>query len=298
MKPALLTVCATLLFYNVFAYPSLFGAQSTQWVSFYYTWTGGTTTDTVFVEKDTVLNGVVYKKLSFARSRSGVGLMREDTTTGKAWYKSLIYYSNPADTTEVLAFDFSLQKGDTFDTRNFNYGAAMPDFLKEVDSVYYKNGLKHIRFKSLPPGNGLILSDPLEMIEGIGCNYDIIWKEFHAYAGHYLLCSYKDGVQTPYYNNIFSGNCNPPTKVDNVPGKDAGIDVYPLPANNKLYIRNTTAAHIEQLMLTDMFGKTILQHQGNIPSQLDVSDIPAGNYTLRLKMQQSHQITRRITVVH
>src|SRR3546814_448815 len=86
------------------------GAGASEWVIIWgNTW--GFRNDTVYVEKDTLLNGYDYKKVRIKSNVARGGLLREDTNTGEVWFRDIALC---ADTIERLVFDFSLQEGDTF----------------------------------------------------------------------------------------------------------------------------------------------------------------------------------------
>ncbi len=264
-----------LLSANASAHRSMFGNQSTWWVSQFGTWFMTIYNDTMYVSGDTIVNSINYKKLTSQKYRSTYGLMREDTIAGKVWFKSTYYGGDSTDTAEVLSYDFSLQKGDTFNTWNINYGGPawyqLDDSFKIVDSVYYENGLKHIMFK--PFGMDEYTKEPLVMIEGIGCTYGVLWKRTVQAGPSYLLCAYKDGVQQPYTNVLYNGDCSPPKlSVKPVTGKPA-IEVYPNPATDILHIKGADNCSIR---ITNANGVEVLQTSS--VNEIDVSALPAGVY--------------------
>lgn len=269
------------------AYQSIFGQNSTVWILRCDTWIWTQQIDTVQVEKDTVVNGIFYKKIN-SRLYGGIGLLREDTSIGKVWYKSTQFIADSADTTEVLAFDFSLQKGDTFNTWNVDYGrhsrSDLADSVKVVDSVYVLNGLKYIRFVSFKPlGASSDIVEPITMIEGIGGNIGVLWKELNHFASHYLLCSYKDGVQTAYSNMLYGGNCNPKlSAINSVNTQASDITVYPIPARDVVYISSDDKRPIKKAIIVDGVGRCVKVFAGGIPDVVDVSVLSNGIYTMHL----------------
>src|SRR3546814_784425 len=128
--------------------------------------------DTARVEKDTTVNGITYKKImTGSPDLYPGGLFRENTSTGEVWYRDLVVYRSPDDTVERLAFQFSLQAGDTFDISNTLLDpGTYPDSFNVVDSVRTIDGLKYIYFK------GMYGNEPFTIIEGIGSNVGIIWN--------------------------------------------------------------------------------------------------------------------------
>ena len=72
-------------------YQSIFGQTSTKWNTSFGN-LGWYSYDTVYVEKDTVVDQTIYKKLMMASFGMGAfegALIREDTISGKGWYKRI-----------------------------------------------------------------------------------------------------------------------------------------------------------------------------------------------------------------
>lgn len=289
----LIIICCT----NAYGYRSVFGNNSTYWVfRWYQAW--GISVDTVFADGDTIACGLSYKKLRISSQipSNYVGLIREDTLTGKVWYKSMTYLSNyPADDTmEILAFDFSLQKGDTFDTWNVNYGLprTIDDSLKIVDSVYYKNGFKHIIFK--PIGDAGIFKEPLLFLEGVGSSFGILFKEFHtACFFNYLLCSYKDGIKTEYSNVLYNGDCTAYLNIEHNYMQEQSVTIYPVPAINELYVEDNM--HIVRVCITDMAGSNCIT-QLNPGKKIDISGLNSGYYLIKIDYSDNKSIYKRFSI--
>ena len=98
---------------------------------------------------DTIINNLTYKW--FGKGTTESGLIREDTISGKIWFKGVNPYLHLiTDTVEKLVCDFSLDVNDSF-----HYYYHQPyglnkffdgDIWLKVDSVFNFRGLKHIRF--------------------------------------------------------------------------------------------------------------------------------------------------------
>ncbi len=61
---------------------------------------------------------------------------------------------------------------------------------------------------------------------------------------------------------------------------DGGLQVYPNPSNGSFV--SVSGDQIQQAVLLDVVGQTIRTYAAN-SGQLDVSGLPAGNYTLRVQ---------------
>jgi alpha-tubulin suppressor-like RCC1 family protein len=59
------------------------------------------------------------------------------------------------------------------------------------------------------------------------------------------------------------------------------LGIYPNPAQNILYLQNPGSIPIDNLTVTDVTGKTILQQTGTI-AQIDISPLPQGLYFLKV----------------
>ncbi|MBS1689805.1 MAG: hypothetical protein JSS96_13840, partial [Bacteroidetes bacterium] len=159
--------------------------------------------DSFYIQKDTTVNGNGYKKIQDTYHGT-VGLLREDRLAGKVWFKGCRYDTDPTnDTTEFLMFDYSLNIGDTF---HIDYPGPWGHYATtnpiRVDSVYYdKAGRKCLRFNSI----NRVFNEQLTFIEGIGCNFGLIFYWYdHLEGNNYLLCAKKDDTTT--YLNKRSGN--------------------------------------------------------------------------------------------
>lgn len=258
-------------------YKSLFGQHSTMWV---FEWGNsfGPAQDTVYVEKDTIVNGKLYKKLACSSSYYVGGILREDTIQGLVWYKSLDFYSgipNPNDTIERLAFNFNLSIGDTFDISNVvsGYSGGYPDDWNIVNTIYFIDSTKYIQFQGLNQHG-----EYFTIIEGIGSNVSPIWKHYEgALLGHYLLCTYKDGIRTDFINQRFNGNCSIHTSISNL--QDKKIKIYPNPASYLLNI-STKDYEFKYIKIYNTLGQLV--YNQHFTNTLDISYLSPSLYYIQL----------------
>jgi hypothetical protein len=277
-------------------YKSIFGQTSTQWVFETHNLMGGAQ-DTVYVEKDTVAFGYSWKKVLvkvFKQQFKGA-LIREDTTIGKVWYKGLYYINSIDDTLEFLAFNFNLSVNDTFNIDNMysgKYGTSTID--NTVDSVYYINGNKHIRFNWVL-NSGFPFTEKFTIIESIGGIMGILHKQyFGGLQAQYLLCSYKDGVQTFYQNKRHNGNCNVygSNGINEIEKSDNLISIYPNPSNDILNIElKNNSYQIVNSQIINMLGCVIKDNLEK--SKLNISNLPNGMYYLKISLNNNVQINKK-----
>ncbi len=263
-------------------YQSLFGKDSTRqnivWLGIDFV-----QSDSIHVEKDTVVHGYTWKKLKNRTSNLFKGgLIREDTMSGKVWYKSL----GTGDTATVLAFDFSLVKGDTFDlsTHWINYPVAQ----MIVDTTFNLNGRKIIQFKATV---GMQFPEKIRFIEGTGSNLSLIYKDYHATLMMvYLLCSFKDGIQI-YSNSFFSGQCWLVFTSANEPAALL-TSVYPTIFTDKIIIDHPRNRKYTQVVLYHSSGRMVFSTPYNRIIQLPA--LPAGMYFLTLYSGNGSRITKKL----
>ena len=263
------------------SYESIFGKNSTLWI---IKWNnldfGGI--DSIVVQKDTLIDNIPWKKIINKQpySWSG-GLLREDTLSGKVWYKPLEFLPD----TEYLAFDYSLIKGDTFNlSSNYN-----PKLMGVVDSFYLENSTNHIRFNSsVHPSE----TEQITWIEGVSGNQGPFYKESHLFLWPYLLCAYKDGVQT-YSNLRHNGNCNPIISGTTSANEAPEFQVFPNPFQSHLFIDCPSLDHFESF---DIFNqKGILVDSGRFQTLIEIQNSNPGIYILRL-VTENGKVASRVVI--
>jgi hypothetical protein len=282
-----LSLLTTVLFAQ--PYQSIFGKQSTFWV---FQWQqSNAVLDTAFIAGDTLMKGHVYKKVLLASEAHGArvfggGLLREDTSAGKVWYRGLYVLYGPGDTTERLAFDFSLQPGDTFDISGATFGASwgIPHDFKLVDSVRTIDGRRYIFFRgSWNWDYGNMPPEPFTFIEGIGSNVGVLSKLWPTSLLHpYLLCAYKEGIQTSYRNRSFSGACNPTLLSAGHARTAADVQLAPNPARDFVRISGASKNDVCSVEIFSSDGRRVLRVAPPANGQIPVSDLPEGIYFFRL----------------
>lgn len=260
-------------------YKSIFGSASTMWIIKWYNLDFGGI-DTIVVEKDTVAYGFNWKKITTTHP-SGfrlVALLREDTLIGKVWYHPF----DTGDDSTYLAFDFSLLTKDSFDLSS-NYDPFLIDV--KVDSAYNTATGKKIVFDALIEN-----TENITFIEGVGGNQGPTYKQSNGLLNPYLLCAYKDGIQT-YSNISYNGNCDTPTGIDEA-DVVSEIVVYPNPFNDVLYIKNLLDNIVKKVDVFDAIGRTI--YSDHSQSEINFHDLPNGPYYVRLITNKGRILTKAV----
>jgi hypothetical protein len=286
-------------------YKSIFGSQSTSWET---AWDNinGTTRSTIYVQKDTVVNGLAYKKLVSNSLPYKPGLIREDTISGKVWYRQILPddpapFTDPIDTLEMLALNFGLSVGDTFDINGAGYwmSSPVPDSFNVVKRIYFQYGLKYIEFK----GPAV---EPFTMIEGIGSNFGVVWKKQKTFMrAQYLLCSYKNGVKTPYTNIQYNGFCN--VNGTNGLSENMGQQIelgqsYPNPTTEAAIIPYNlpVSSKNAQLIIRDITGREVGNYalkKNSSSLEINLSNLHNGLYTYSLIADGKPVATKKLAVM-
>ena len=279
----------TVIFLTIFStfsqaqYQSLFGLEHTSWdmaVGAPGIFQLFPSLDSCYVGIDTIINGKVYREILWKHFYHGVndharGFLREDTLTGRAWYMSV--YSGE----EQLLMDLSLEVGDTFSIR-FNESIWTP----AVDSVYYYNDKKYIRF------NGQDSADPFTFIEGVGTTYGLTYRDPAFELGlmsYYTLCQTKDGDTLSYVNNspYFLGRCDvSAVGVDERQKPAYNLHIFPNPANEKIVIEGVNDLVLDKneglvLTVSDVTGRLVHHEKvAFFPCELEIAEWPKGLYII------------------
>jgi len=311
MKKVFLIICLLcfLSLGSMAQYQSLFGNLQTSWNvlnengSIY-------TTDSLVIGSDTTINTNTYKKVLFYHLRhdenllpvlEGTAFIREETATGRAW----ILYDNSV--AEQLVMNLSLNVSELFMVGNINY---------PVDSVYVKDGRKHVRVQY---GYPILLDYPvsagaLTFIEGIGTTYGFTYDYenggsggFPANHGYpFLLCSWKDNahIYTHENQNPFFGDCYKEDTIvgirNNNDSETEGITVFPNPAENNIVIESGDKG-IEKITLFNYLGKKVeeVDCASHLKKNvLDVSKFPEGIYIIRIKSKDNQQLKEKLIIRH
>ncbi len=279
-------------------YQSIFanGDGETKWIFAWHN-LSISVNDTAFVEKDTTVHGIEYKKIvTIGQEYGGTGgwLMREDLDSGKVWFRS-VKLRDPQldDTTEQLAFRYDLNVGDTFDISNSELSkGSYPDSFNVVDSVRYVGGLKYIYFKGQYAPNKY--NEPFTIIEGIGSNMGILWKHMSPtiMRFQYLLCSYKNGQRTSYVNKYYNGACWMFSDIEPTDKQLPVIILYPQPANKIVRIDNKTGNKITRIQLISPTGELVKDVTALDITSLEIEELPAGYYYLKLYADDGYLTTK------
>lgn len=277
---------------TVAGYKSIFGHESTVWNGATKLWDFFYNHE-LHASVDTAINGINYKKieyydasLAYLRRFSTLDFyIREDTTTGKVWYR---YTESALETpgvhsllsesqidTDFLLIDMSLGLGDSILLTHVSTGLSW----YYVSSVAYVDSTKHI---TLTKKKWDGMNTTIEFIEGIG---NIIYGVLVHQEFNTLVCCYKDG--NLIYQNTDTAN-HPNWEYDGctVYDRDGGgvvdvdntVTISPNPCTS---ILNIAGENIQSASIFDIKGNIILQDiPVNMP--IDLTGIPCGIYFVQI----------------
>lgn len=262
-------------------YASIFANNQTSWSTLHQQ-LSGYYTDSLSVSGDTLIYNVVYKKLDYyslflPNNPFFQGLesyLREDTASGKVWYM------NEYGLVEKLIIDLNLVLGDSFNISGFT-----SEFYVVVDSVYFFGNKKHIRFDYPLLHN---MNEKFEMIEGIGTNMGIAYKESDWFVPWpYLLCHHKDFINQ-YQNShpLYSGFCNNFTGISNLPTYEL-LFIHPNPTKDNIYFSTEYFKKDININLFNSLGKKVKEEKQRVgikgETSFSLQGLPPGLYLLTVE---------------
>jgi hypothetical protein len=311
MKKIILIICI-LCFCSIglmAQYQSIFGNLQTSW-NVLNEFESTYVTDSLIIGSDTTINLKTYKKVLFYHLRHNESLppvleemafIREETATGRAW----IIYNNAV--VEQLFMNLSLNVNELFFIGNFNY---------PVDSVYVKDGRKHVRVQY---GYPISLDYPvsagaLTFVEGIGTTFGFTYEYDNSGIGGFpvnhvypfLLCSWMNDMYNYTHENpvpFFDGCYKEDTIVGIRHNNDLekkGITIFPNPATNSIEIDSRDYV-IEKIALFNCLGRKV-EEVGCVSSSkkdmLNVSKLPDGIYIIRIRYAVNKEFKENLVIRH
>ena len=272
-------------------YESVFGANETSW-NILTEEMAGRFLDSLVACCDTTVNGYDYKLIqkyqyienwnTWQLEPADYGVLREDTTTGEAWYLSL------ADHVERKVSDMTLAVGDSFAVYNLNTSGF--DSVA-VDSVYYINGRKYIRLDIVPFYHYGDEEEKVKLIEGVGPNIGIYYGDVQfAIHAPYLLCAHKDGQQVYQNSNgEYGGYCsiNVLNSTYDLDQMKSAIKSYPNPFSESITLEYEGEKYIGATTITiyNVKGQRVMTEQWTSGASKTIATValPAGFYFMLLR---------------
>jgi len=318
MKRTILVIFILLFYFSNFAQPykPCLDGEIVRW-SFiaYHTSASQFQSADVVAFGDTVLNDFTYRKLyidSDCPYNSDLGI-EENNTNWKnyeprlyhLWENVFIRENEDASklyiylsqwNEEHLISDISLQEGDIFNI--YSYGQCE----SIVDSVYFENGLKHIRWHNLYNSETCSIENKYTFTEAVGSD---VWFIYHALFSQCLGLNCFQNQTTFYKNNRKINNMNfsnfPCGYISNWFGINSiSEDNYCIFVQRELIEVFSPSNINADISLYDMQGK--LYYSKNIISDnrfnIITSSLPKGTYILSILSKINNQTHSKKIVLY
>jgi hypothetical protein len=253
---------------------------------------GGCFTDYYATDGDTLIGNETYIILDYFHFNRGM-FIREDTITGKVYIMPGFGYKAWED---ILAYDFSLQVGDTFNIYNPNTPLPNDAGLFVVDSVYFESiqgvSSKHIQLISLDTLQAKVKKTL--WVEGIGSLFMITTPGAPANIATYgeLSCFFRNNEYRYQSQKVIEkGTCEIyEAGIENNNYKD-NLIVYPNPFTNTISFQYEES--ISNIKLYTMHGQkvdaTITQTATNFYI-IETSELIKGVYFLHFDTPNKREI--------
>jgi hypothetical protein len=244
-------------------------------------------THTISLGGDTIIDARQYKKIIgtfFLNGYLSVAA-REDTTS-----KQVFFYA-PYRNEEYLAYDFSLNQGDTF----FYSACGYEDIVDYIDTITLLNGeqRRQIHFKYSEE----------KWIEGIGSYFGLTYV-FSSYClidvSTELLC-FEENDTVKYrhqgYNTCFYSTVGTNEKSNRL---NSHIIIYPNPIKNNFSIETADDIYINQIKIYNLSGQEVYSEaisKSQTPINLTLPNLPNGMYVVNIQTEHG-VMNKKINVVN
>ncbi len=116
-------------------------------------------------------------------------------------------------------------------------------------------------------------------------------------GGYYLLCSYKDGIQTPYQNRKYAGACWMFSNSERLDELGNDISLYPQPASGEINISNNTNHKITKAIIISPTGTILKQYSGQeLIKSINIEDVSTGFYFIKLFTSNGNTIVKSMII--
>lgn len=231
-----------------------------------------------FSEVDTLVGEHHYKQLLYDNSE---GLEVGERAKYYRQEEGKVYMKLDEDTAEVLIYDFDAQLGDTL---TVGYTSLDPFYtvnvvVAAIDSVSLLNGEMRKRLQVVSVEEQNIYN---YWIEGVGAKNATMNTVYMFWLDCWVdLYCFKVNDETLYEpKQCILGDFS---NVDEI--ASTHFSIQPNPVKNKILITSNTDQKISSLMLYDLNGRLCKSLEGHDLSSLDVSELKAALYLLKIKTE-------------
>ncbi|MBQ8959032.1 MAG: T9SS type A sorting domain-containing protein [Bacteroidales bacterium] len=242
------------------------------------------------MDGDTLLEGTSYMKLFTTKDEQYdnwefCGLIRE-TYEGQVFYRK--YRWDHGFEAETMLYDFSMQPGDSI-----CYDESCCLLLLRKNDTIFDDGSIRKRYDFQYKEHGYLWEKYETWIEGIGSELGLLRSGSLSLVGgtYDLLCYYEDEDlvwQNPNFNSCY-------ISADGVEEneKESLIAVYPNPVGELLHIIYLQESTPTVIKLYDLQGRLVRTQRNGLES-LDMSQLPAGTYTIRVTLEDGKVFSDKV----
>ena len=255
-------------------------------------------TESLMVSGDTVVDGVLYKKVLRKLSSEThywhgsleydlYGIIKEEES-GKVFYKP------KEQEIEYLLYDFGMNVNDTavmFWCQNPNCEVHVR--IDSIATQHIAGAERRVFYVSSKDMFGDEWHWLNTWVEGIGAMEGLLYSCHIVNAGgitlHELLCYHEDG-ELVWQNSTYNTCLIDPLSIqDNT--EASGLQVYPNPAKDRVVIEGMEAVEVKVCNTSGQMVKTV---RGT--NEIDIADLAKGVYLLRITDADGKVYTNKITV--
>ena len=255
-------------------------------------------TESLMVSGDTLVDGVLYKKVLRKLSSETqywhgsleydlYGIIKEEES-GKVFYKPI------EQEIEYLLYDFGMNVNDTavmYWCQNPNWEVHVR--IDSIATQHIAGAERRVFYVSSKDMFGDEWHWLNTWVEGIGAMEGLLYSCHIVNAGgitlHELLCYHEDGElvwQNPNYNTCL---IDPESIQDNT--EESGLQVYPNPARDRVVTEGIEVAEVQVYNAHGQLVKTVRR-----TTEIDLSGLVDGVYLLRITDAEGKVYTNKITV--
>ena len=254
-------------------------------------------TESLMVSGDTVVDGVLYKKVLRKLSSEThywhgsleydlYGIIKEEES-GKVFYKP------KEQEIEYLLYDFGMNVNDTavmFWCQNPNCEVHVR--IDSIATQHIAGAERRVFYVSSKDMFGDEWHWLNTWVEGIGAMEGLLYSCHIVNAGgitlHELLCYHEDG-ELVWQNSTYNTCLIDPLSIqDNT--EASGLQVYPNPAKDRVVIEGMEAVEVKVCNTSGQMVKTV---RGT--NEIDIADLAKGVYLLRITDADGKVYTNKIT---
>ncbi len=218
--------------------------------------------DTLYAKNQTDDKIEIWFGSKYGDEQMFLGLLSSNEDNSKLWFAP----EGTSNNEEILIFDLTLEKGDTFYLGNTSI---------TVDTVFYRDNLKHIELN-----RSTIWDENLRFIEGVGPNISVAWMAHPGILEPYVVCKYDDTLFYVAENPNFI-DCNLDTTNSEELYDYYEINIYPNPFEDCLLVYISSLSTKTKIIISDMKGRIVFNDSFSYGyNEICLNYLQSGSYVI------------------